>query len=211
MKEDKFREVFDFQYTAGQWAEIKRVIDTQPGTHDEKEIRETLELKARQYRVVPQIEANVRRRDNLVLARKVAKDCEDLNSLLSETNVFREGSFYTAFKSRPEYEAIIDKIEELLDAAKFVAANNRPISQKRKQADPRRDKYLGALCDLWAKDIGGKLTTTYHRGRGELSGPFIDFLVSAAKPTLRQFTPNSAYRFIKRWRPGMAGWNFGGG
>lgn len=202
MKEDKFREVFDFQYTAGQWEQIKRVVDTQPGKHDENAIRETLELKARQFLVVPQIEANVRRRDNLVLARNVIKACGDLKSLLSETDVLREGSFYTAFKSRSEYDAIIDKIEELLDAAKLVAANNRPISQKRKRSDPRRDKYLGALCDLWAKQIRGKLTTSYQRGRGEPAGPFIDFLVSAAKPTLRQFTPHSAYRFIKRRRTG---------
>jgi hypothetical protein len=204
MKEDKFSEVFDFQYTASEWAQIKRVMDKQAGKYDEKAIRETMELKARQFRIVPQIEANVRRRDNLVLAKKVAKDCEDLRCLLSETNVFREGSFYTALKSRSDYDAIIDKIEELLDVAKLVAANNRPISQKRKQSDPRRDKYLGALCDLWSKEIRGKLTTSYHRGRGEPAGPFIDFLVSAAKPTLRQFTSHSANRFIRRWRKGMA-------
>jgi hypothetical protein len=207
MKEDKFREVFDFQYTADQWAQIKRVIDKQPGKHDEKSIRETMELKARQFRVVPQIEANVPRRDNLAMANEVVKGCERLKSLLSESNVLREGSFYTAFKSRSEYDAIIDKIDELRDVAKLVAANNGPISQKRKQADPRRDKYLGALFDLWAKDIGGKLTTTYHRGSGEPSGPFIDFLVSAAKPTLPEFTPHSAYRFIRRRRTRMAVWN----
>ena len=155
MKEDKFCKVFDFQYTADQWAQIKRVIDKQPGKHDEKTIRETMELKARQFRVVPQIEANVPRRDNLALANDVVKGCERLKSLLSESNVLREGSFYTEFKSRSEYDAIIDKIDELRDVAKLVAANNGPISQKRKQSDPGRDKYLGALFDLWAKDIGG--------------------------------------------------------
>jgi hypothetical protein len=204
MKENKFLEVFDFQYAASQWTQIKRLIDKQPGKHDENAIRETMELKARQFRIVPQIEANVPRRENLALANEVVKGCERLKGLLSESNVRREGSFYTAFRSPSEYDAIIDKIEELLDVAKLVAANNRPISQKRKQSDPRRDKYLGALCDLWSKEIRGKLTTSYHRGRGEPAGPFIDFLVSAAKPTLRQFTSHSANRFIRRWRKGMA-------
>ena len=46
MKEDKFLEVFDFQYTASEWAQIKRVIDKQPGKYDEKAIREMLELNS---------------------------------------------------------------------------------------------------------------------------------------------------------------------
>jgi hypothetical protein len=204
MKEDKFLEVFDFQYTASEWAQIKRVIDKQPGKYDEKAIREMLELKARQFRVVPQIEANVPRRDNLALANEVVKGCERLKSLLSESNVLREGSFYTAFKSQSEYDAIIDKIEELLDVAKLVAANNRPISQKRKQSDPLRDKYLGALCDLWLNEILGKPTASYDRAAGEPSGPFVDFLVNTAQPVLGQFTAHGAYRFIKRWKKGMA-------
>jgi hypothetical protein len=152
----------------------------------------------------PEGTANVPRRDNLALANEVVKCCERLKSLLSESNVFREGSFYTAFKSRPEYQAIIDKIDELRDVAKLVAKNNRPISQKRKQAHPQRDKYLQALCDLWVTEIHGRPTTSYLRVAGKASGPFVDFLVSAAQPVLKQFTPNGAGRFIKRWKKRMA-------
>ena len=70
---------------------------------------------------MPQIEANIPRGKTLVLAIKVSIVCLDLKNLLSESNVVREGSFYTAFKSRTEYEAIIDKIDELQNAAKALS------------------------------------------------------------------------------------------
>jgi hypothetical protein len=203
MREAEFLKVFDFEY-ADQWGQIERVIDTQPGKHDKKRLQEKLELLARQFRIVPQIKAKVPREANFALANNVAKCCQRLKSLLSEPNVTREGSFHTAFKSRDEYDAIIDKIEQLEDAGRFVAANNRPLSQKRKQADPRRDEYLAALCELWVKEIHGRATTSYDRAAGKASGNFVDFLVSAARPVLKQFTPNSASRFIKRWKKSMA-------
>jgi hypothetical protein len=204
MQEDEFLKVFDFEYTASQWKQIERVIDTQPGSGDKKKLREKLELLARQFRLVPQLEAHVPRRANLTQANAVVKCCERLKNLLSETNVLREGSFHTALKSRDKYDAIIDKIEQLENAAKLVAANNRPLSQKRRQADPRRDRYLAALCGLWVDEIHGKPTTSYRRAAGKASGPFVDFLVSAAQPVLKQFTPNGARRFIERWKKGMA-------
>jgi hypothetical protein len=203
MRDDEFHKVYDFQYTAGQWKQIERVIDTQPGNHNKKHICEKLELLARQFRLVPQLEAHVPREANLTQANDVIKCCERLKNLLSETNVIREGSFYTAFTSRDEYDAIIDKIEELEDAAKLVAANNQPLSQKRRQADPRRDKYLAALCDVWVTEVHGRPTTSYRKG-GHATGPFVNFLVSAARPVLNQFTPDGARRFIRRWRRGMA-------
>src|SRR5262245_41989406 len=106
MREAEFLTVFDFEYTASQWQQVERVIDTQPGGLDKKKLRENLELLARQFRLVPQLEAHVLRQANLTRANEVAECCERLRSLLSEANVFREGSFYTAFKSRHEYDAI---------------------------------------------------------------------------------------------------------
>jgi hypothetical protein len=106
--------------------------------------------------------------------------------------------------SKNEYDAIVDKIKQLENAAKLVAANNQPLSQKRRQADPRRDKYLAALCDLWVTEIHGRPTTSYRRAAGKASGHFVDFLVSAAQPVLKQFTPNGAGRFVKRWKKSMA-------
>jgi hypothetical protein len=180
------------------------VIDSQPGKHDKKNIRETLERLAFQFLLVPKIETHVPRRENLALAEAVIKCCDRLKTLLSETNVLREGSFYTAFGSRDEYDAITNKIEELEDAARLVAANNQPLSQKQKQADPRRDRYLRALCDLWVTEMHGKPTRSYDRRTGRPRGPFVDFLVGAAQPVLQGFTVHSAHRFLKRWRPGMA-------
>lgn len=147
MKDDEFLKVFDFEYTESHWQLIERLIDAQPGKHDKKKIRETLELSARRFRLVPQLEAHVPREANLALANDVVKCCEHLKNILSETNVRREGSFHTAFELRDEYDAIINKIEELEDAAKFVAANNGRLSQKRRNYDPRRDKYLAAVCN----------------------------------------------------------------
>jgi hypothetical protein len=203
MREDEFHRFFNFQYTASQWEQIERAIDTQSGNHNKKHIYEKLELLARQFRLVPQLEAQVPREANLTQANDVIKCCERLKNLLSETNVIREGSFYTAFKSRDEYVAIIDKIEELEGAAKLVEANNRPLSQKRRQADPQRDKYLAALCDVWLTEVHGRPTTSYRKG-GPATGPFVDFLVSAGRPVLKQFTPDGARRFIRRWIRGMA-------
>jgi hypothetical protein len=204
MKDDEFLKVFDFEYTESHWELIERLIDAQPGKHDKKKIRETLELSARRFRLVPQLEAHVPREANLALANDVVKCCEHLKNILSETNVRREGSFHTAFESRDEYDAIINKIEELEDAAKFVAANNGRLSQKRRNYDPRRDKYLAAVCNVWVKEIHGKPTTSYRKRAGEASGPFVDFLVRAAGPVLKQFTPNGARNFIRRWKRGMA-------
>jgi hypothetical protein len=204
MKDDEFHEIFDFQYTASQWKQIERVIDTQPGNLNKKQICKKLELLARQFRLVPQLEARMPREANLIQANDVIECCERLKNLLSEANVIREGSFYMAFKSRDEYVAIIDKIAELEDAAKLMAANNRPLSQKRKQADPLRDKYLGALRYLWVTEIHGKPTTSYSKRAGQASGHFVDFLVSTACPVLKQFTPNGARRFIRRWTGDMA-------
>jgi hypothetical protein len=204
VKDDEFIKIFDFEYTASQWKRIECVIDAQPGNHDKENIRKNLELLARQFRVIPQIEANVPRRDNLTLANSVLKCCQHLKSLLSESNVVREGSFYTAFGSPAEYEAFINTIEELQGAAKLVAANNKPLSPKKRNYDPHRDKYLGALCDLWVKQIHGKPTTSYRKGGGGATGPFVNFLVGTAGPVLIQFTPDGANRFIKRWKKGMA-------
>ena len=204
MREDEFLKVFDFEYTVIQWEQIACVIDKQPGGHDKKKLRDKLELLARQFRIVPQLEAHVPRQVNFTQANEVVKCCEWLRSLLSEANVLRENSFKTAFKARDEYDAIVDKIKQLENAAKLVAANNQPLSQKRRQADPRRDKYLAALCDLWVTAIHGRPTTSYRRAAGKASGPFVDFLVSAAQPVLKQFTPNGASRFIKRWKKRMA-------
>jgi hypothetical protein len=204
MKDDEFLEVFDFEYTESHWELIERLIDAQPGKHDKKKIRDTLELSARRFRLVPQLEAHVPREANLALANDVVKCCEHLKNILSETNVRREGSFHTAFESRDEYDAIINKIEELEAAAKLVAANNGRLSQKRRNYDPRRDNYLAAVCNVWVKEIHGKPTTSYHKGAGEASGPFVDFLVRAARPVLKQFTPNGARNFIRRWKRGMA-------
>jgi hypothetical protein len=204
MREAEFLTHFDFEYAASQWQQIERVIDTQPGGHDKKKLRENLELLASQFRLAPQLEAHVPRQANLTQANEVAKCCERLKSLLSEANAFREGSFYTAFESRDEYDAIIYKIKQLQRAAKLVAENNRPLSQKRRQADPRRNKYLAALCDLWVNEIHGRPTTSYDRAAGKASGHFVDFLFSAARPVLKQFTPNGASGFIKRWKKSMA-------
>ena len=99
MRSDKFHQVFDFRYTATQWEKIELVIDSQPGKHDKKNIRETLERLAFQFLLVPKIETHVPRGENLVLAEAVIKCCDRLKTLLSETNVVREGSFYTAFGS----------------------------------------------------------------------------------------------------------------
>jgi ribosome-associated translation inhibitor RaiA len=203
MRDDEFHKVFSFQYTASQWKQIERVIDTQPGDHHKKHIREKLELLARQFRLVPQLDVHVPREANRTQAYDVIECCERLKNLLSETNVIREGSFYTAFKSRDEYDAIINEIEELEDAAKLVAGNNQPLSQKRGQADPRRDKYLAALCDVWVTEVHGRPTTSYRKG-GHATGPFVIFLLSAALPALKQFTPDGARRFIRRWRRCMA-------
>jgi hypothetical protein len=203
MRADEFHKVFDFQYTASQREQIERVINTQPGNHNRKHVCEKLELLARRFRLVPQLEAHIPRKANLTLANDIIECCARLKKLLSEANVIREGSFYTAFKSRDEYDAIIDKIGELEDAAKLVAANNRPLSQKRKQADPWRDKYLAALCDVWVTEVHGRPTTSYRKG-AHATGPFVNFLVSAGRPVLKQFTPDGARRFIRRWRRDMA-------
>lgn len=204
MREAEFLKVFDFEYTATQWEQIVRVIDTQPGSHDKKKLRDELELLARQFRLVPQLEAHVPRRANLTQANGVVKSCKRLLDLLSEANVLREGSFKTAFESRGEYDAVVGRIKQLEKSAELVVANNQPLSKKRRQADPRRDKYLAALCDLWVTEIGGRPTTNYLRAAGKPSGPFVDFLVFVAQPVLRQFTPDGASRFVKRWKKGMA-------
>ena len=97
MREAEFLKVFDFEYTVIQWEQIERVIDTQPGSPNKKKLRDKLELLARQYRLVPQLEAHVPRQANLTQANEVVKCCKRLRTLLSEANVRREGSFHTAF------------------------------------------------------------------------------------------------------------------
>jgi hypothetical protein len=202
MRIDQFLKHFDFRYTQPQWASLASVIKAQPGKHDTDEIRETLEREARRYLVVPKLDS-APRRANRAHAKKVIHGCEYLKHLLSEQSVAREGPFETLVPEF-EYAALVDKIEELRSVAEFVVVNNRPLSQKKRQADPRRDKYFATVCDLWVNTIGGRNTTSFDRRKGRATGPFVDFLFHAANPVLNGFTPNGAARFIKRWKKGMA-------
>jgi hypothetical protein len=196
----EFLKVFGFQYSVSQWAEIERAIKAQPGEHDIKEIRETLEREAHRYRVVPQLEAKTQRGDiNFKYAKKVAQACEHLKRLLAEPAYSRDYSL-ADLVSPSECDTIVDALKRLRGKAEAIAANNRPLSQKNRRADPHRDKYLGTLCDLWVNTIHGPTTTSYRRAKGEASGPFVDFIFLVARPVLGQFTPNGAASFIKRWR-----------
>jgi hypothetical protein len=96
-----FSEVFDFGYSIKQWAEVERVIKTQPGQHNMPELRDTLERAARCYLIVPRLaERTDRGTANRAYAQKVARASGELRALLTSPVYARDYSLGTLLSPR---------------------------------------------------------------------------------------------------------------
>jgi hypothetical protein len=83
------------------------------------------------------------------------------------------------------------------EAKKLRSTSGKPSNR----ADPRRDRYLRAVIDVWLA-VGGKLSTTVDVNDHKTSGAVLEFLKMVSAPVFKKLnrpvpSPN-AFRHVVR-------------
>lgn len=106
------------------------------------------------------------------------------------------------------YDAIADLSAPLTNFAAVAvieASKLRTHNSKRSnRADPRRDRYLNAIVEIW-RNAGGKLTTTFDPVTNETRGDVLKFLELASAPVFAKVgkpmpSPNALRHVVRAYR-----------